>query len=123
MAGWNEHEFAMFGKDLREHDERYVYAQEWATIAKRIWSEDDAVRFHAANISTCTMCAASRSPIGGGRPLLMSAGSSPAGRRFAAEHADCLFMVIHDVDRLAQDIADAPRACRTAMSACTPQAI
>jgi alkanesulfonate monooxygenase SsuD/methylene tetrahydromethanopterin reductase-like flavin-dependent oxidoreductase (luciferase family) len=45
VAGWNELEFGMFGKDLLEHDERYVYAEEWATIAKRIWSEDAAFNF------------------------------------------------------------------------------
>jgi alkanesulfonate monooxygenase SsuD/methylene tetrahydromethanopterin reductase-like flavin-dependent oxidoreductase (luciferase family) len=35
----------------------------------------------------------------------MSAGSSPAGRAFACRHADCLFMVIADETRLADEIA------------------
>jgi dimethylsulfone monooxygenase len=34
----------------------------------------------------------------------MSAGSSPAGRSFAARHADCLFMNIFDLDALPKDI-------------------
>ena len=105
VAGWNELEFAMFGQDLRAHDERYVYAQEWATIAKRIWSEATPFDFTGQYFDLHNVRGEPK-PYGGGRPLLMSAGSSPAGRRFAAEHADCLFMVIHDVDRLKQDVAD-----------------
>ena len=35
----------------------------------------------------------------------MSAGSSPAGRAFAARHVDCLFMVIADEAKLADEIA------------------
>ena len=44
-------------------------------------------------------------PYGGGRPLIMSAGSSGAGRAFAARNADCLFMNIFDEPALAKDIA------------------
>ena len=96
VAGWNEHEFAMFGKDLLEHDERYVYAQEWVEIAKRIWGEDKPFDFHGKYFDLHNVLGRPQ-PYGGGRPLLLSAGNSPAGRKFAAGHADCLFMVIHDV--------------------------
>ena len=105
VAGWNELEFAMFGKDLLEHDERYVYAQEWITIAKRIWSEDAAFDFKGKYFDLHRVLGKPK-PWGGARPLLMSAGNSPAGRKFAADHADCLFMVIHDLGRLAQDITE-----------------
>ena len=38
-------------------------------------------------------------------PLVIpTAGSSPAGRSFAARHADCLFMNIFDLDALPKDI-------------------
>jgi FMNH2-dependent dimethyl sulfone monooxygenase len=37
--------------------------------------------------------------------MLMSAGSSPAGRAFAVNHVDCLFMVITAEDRIAADVA------------------
>jgi len=103
VAGWNELEFGMFGKDLLEHDERYVFAQEWAAIVKRIWSEDQAFDFKGKYFDLHRVLGKPK-PYGGGRPLLMSAGSSPVGRRFAAANADCLFMVIYDVERLAQDI-------------------
>ena len=37
----------------------------------------------------------------------MSAGSSPAGRKFAVEHTDCLFMVITEDSKIASDVAQA----------------
>lgn len=104
VAGWNEHEFAMFGKDLLEHDERYVYAQEWIEIAKRVWSEDKPFDFKGKYFDLHQVLGKPH-PYRNGRPLLMSAGNSPAGRKFAAEHADCQFMVIHDLDRLPRDVS------------------
>ena len=37
--------------------------------------------------------------------MLMSAGSSPAGRRFAVKHTDCLFMTIADDNSIEADVA------------------
>lgn len=105
VAGWNEDEFAMFGKDLLEHDERYTFAEEWMTIAKRIWSEDAAFDFKGKYFDLRHVLGKPK-PYGGARPLLMSAGSSPVGRAFAARNVDCLFMVIHDPERLARDIKE-----------------
>ena len=31
----------MMGVDLREHDDRYAYSEEWLDIVKRIWSENE----------------------------------------------------------------------------------
>ena len=39
--------------------------------------------------------------------MLMSAGSSPAGRNFAVKHTDCLFMVITEEAKIASDVAQA----------------
>lgn len=105
VAGWNADEFAMFGKDLLEHDERYAFAEEWLAVAKRVWSESAAFDF-AGRYFDLHRVLGKPKPYAGGHPLLMSAGSSPAGRAFAARNVDCLFMVIHDVERLAQDIAE-----------------
>jgi alkanesulfonate monooxygenase SsuD/methylene tetrahydromethanopterin reductase-like flavin-dependent oxidoreductase (luciferase family) len=104
VSGWNEGEFAMFGQSLFEHDERYAYTQEWLDIAGRVWSEDqpfnyDGKYFHLKDVLL------KPKPFGGGRPLVMSAGSSSVGRAFAARNADCLFMNIFDEAALAKDIA------------------
>ena len=93
VSGWNVEEFAMFGIPLREHDERYDYSAEWVSILKRIYSETgpfdyDGKYFNLKNVD------GKPKPWGEGRPMLMSAGSSPAGRNFAVKHTDCLFMVI-----------------------------
>jgi alkanesulfonate monooxygenase SsuD/methylene tetrahydromethanopterin reductase-like flavin-dependent oxidoreductase (luciferase family) len=104
VSGWNVEEFAMFGVPLREHDERYAYSAEWVTILKRIYSETrpfdhDGKYFSLRNVE------GKPKPWGQGRPMLMSAGSSPAGRSFAVKHTDCLFMTITEDAKIASDIA------------------
>jgi dimethylsulfone monooxygenase len=103
VSGWNVDEFAMFGRNLLEHDDRYRYTEEWVTIAKRIWSEDEPFDFKGRYFDLSGVLLKPK-PSGRRYPLLMSAGSSAAGREFAARHADCLFMVIVDVDLLGRDV-------------------
>ena len=104
VSGWNQGEFGMFGIDLLEHDERYVYSEEWLSIVKRIWSEAEPFE-HRGKYFTLGNVILKPKPYGGGRPMIMSAGSSKAGREFAARHADCLFMNIFDIPNLARDVA------------------
>jgi len=103
VSGWNVDEFDMFGATLLEHDDRYGYSEEWVTIARRIWTEDQAFDFKGRYFDLAGVLLKPK-PRAGRQPLLMSAGSSGAGRAFAARHADCLFMVIVDFDRLADDV-------------------
>jgi alkanesulfonate monooxygenase SsuD/methylene tetrahydromethanopterin reductase-like flavin-dependent oxidoreductase (luciferase family) len=104
VSGYNESEFRMFGVEMREHDERYVFTEEWLTIVKRIWSEDQPFEhkgkyFHLRDVRSRPK------PYAGQRPLIISAGSSTAGRAFARRHADCLFMSINRLETLATEIA------------------
>jgi alkanesulfonate monooxygenase SsuD/methylene tetrahydromethanopterin reductase-like flavin-dependent oxidoreductase (luciferase family) len=103
VSGWNVGEFDMFGTTMLEHDTRYAYTEEWLTIAKRIWSEDRPFDFDGVHFKLKGVISKPK-PCGQGRPVLMSAGSSPTGRAFAARHADCLFMVIVDIENLADEI-------------------
>jgi FMNH2-dependent dimethyl sulfone monooxygenase len=103
VSGWNVGEFAMFGAQLLPHDDRYGYTEEWLTVVKRIWSEHEPFDFHGKYFKL-TDVGGKPKPWGGTRPVLMSAGSSPQGRAFAARHVDCLFMVISDETRLAAEI-------------------
>ena len=32
----------MFGRQMLGHEDRYACAEEWITIIKRLWTEDDA---------------------------------------------------------------------------------
>jgi dimethylsulfone monooxygenase len=105
VSGWNTEEFEMFGATMREHDERYAYSEEWISIVKRVWSETAPFDHHGKYFALKNVSGKPK-PWGDGRPLLMSAGSSPAGRGFAVRHTDCLFMVIGDEDKLAVEIAE-----------------
>jgi len=99
VSGWNRGEFGMFGVNLREHDERYAYSEEWVAIVEKIWTEQEPFDFKGRYFNLEGVLGKPK-PVGGKRPLLMSAGASTAGRGFAANHADCLFMAIHDFDGL-----------------------
>jgi FMNH2-dependent dimethyl sulfone monooxygenase len=103
VSGWNKTEFRMFGVGLREHDQRYEYTSEWLDVVKRIWSTTEPFDFKGA-VFDLEGVVGSPKPFFGDRPLLMSAGSSPAGRAFAGKHADCLFMHLVDEDTLADEI-------------------
>ncbi len=104
VSGWNVDEFAMFGAQLLEHDDRYGYSEEWVSIVKRIWLEEKPFDYSGQHFNVKNVGGKPK-PFGGTRPLLMSAGSSPAGRAFASRHADCLFMVISDEAKLADEVA------------------
>ncbi len=102
VSGWNQGEFAMFGVPLQEHDKRYGYSEEWVEIVERIWREAEPFDYKGRFFDLKDVLGKPK-PYGGQRPLLMSAGASPAGRTFAARYADCLFMAIYDFDALPND--------------------
>jgi dimethylsulfone monooxygenase len=104
VSGWNVEEFQMFGAQLLDHDERYDYTEEWVSIVKRIWSEKEPFDFNGKHFQVKHVGGKPK-PWGETRRLLMSAGSSPAGRAFASRQVDCLFMVINDDTKLAAEIA------------------
>lgn len=104
VSGWNSGEFAMFGITFNEHDDRYAYTEEWLTIVKRIWSEEEPFDFQGRFFDLKGVVLKPK-PYGGRRPLLISAGNSSGGRDFAARNADCLFMTIIELDALAGEIA------------------
>ena len=79
VSGWNVDEFAMFGIALREHDERYDYSAEWVSILKKIYSESKPFDYEGKYFSLKNVEGKPK-PLRPGRPMLMSAGSSPAGR-------------------------------------------
>ena len=93
VAGWNGPEMEMFGLPLQGHDERYDCAEEWITIVKRLWSEDDTFDFHGRfyNIKKGYL---QPKPIQSAYPAIMNAGGSERGRHFAAKHCDLVFTVI-----------------------------
>lgn len=105
VSGWNEGEYAMFNVELLEHDERYVFTEEWLAIARRIWTSEEPFDFKGKYFDLKGVLAKPK-PYGGQMPMLMSAGSSGAGRAFAVNNADCLFMAVLDIDKLPAEVAE-----------------
>ena len=102
----------MFGVDLRPQEERYDFTEEWVTILKRVWSEDEPFDFKGKYFDLEGVLLKPK-PWGDDRPMLVSAGNSPAGKAFAARHADCLFtsiMEFKDFGASVQALRDSSKA-------------
>ena len=94
----------MFGMRQREHGDRYAFGDEWLDIARRIWSSDEPFDHDGAHFRL-RGAIGRPAPYGGTTPLLLNAGSSPAGRAFAARNCDFLFTVIVTLDRSQRELA------------------
>ncbi|SNB79660.1 FMN-dependent oxidoreductase, nitrilotriacetate monooxygenase family [Arboricoccus pini] len=100
-----------FGRTQLDHDARYELAEEFASVCYKLWEaswEDDAVRddtkagvyadpakvhpiHHAGRFFEVPGIHLSE-PSPQRTPLLFQAGASERGRRFAARHAECVFV-------------------------------
>jgi alkanesulfonate monooxygenase SsuD/methylene tetrahydromethanopterin reductase-like flavin-dependent oxidoreductase (luciferase family) len=99
VAGFNSHEFKMFGIDQLPHDERYEYAAEWITLLKRVWTAEEPIDFagrylHGEELISRPL------PLQRPYPVLMSAGASGPGRAFAAAETDLNFVHLPNVEEL-----------------------
>lgn len=94
--------------DMPAHDDRYAVADEYTTLVRSLWTSSDQdayvrdtdkhvyvdhTKVHEVNFRGEHY--ASRGPLNTlpspqGEPVLFQAGSSPAGRDFAAKHADAV---------------------------------
>jgi len=102
VCGWNQDEFEMFGIEQREHDTRYDYGQEWWDVVQKIWREDAPFDYAGRFIKLKGVVG--RPKPYRWRPVVMNAGSSGAGRGFAAKNCDFLFTVLIDLERGKQDV-------------------
>ena len=104
-------ELGMMGawRDDIDHDGRYDYAEEWATILTRLWKENsvdfDGKYFHFED------CVSSPKPLQSPRPFMICAGMSEKGLSFTVRYTDACFIGGKDkedtlrVSRLARDVA------------------
>ncbi|MGD9985513.1 LLM class flavin-dependent oxidoreductase [Pseudonocardia sp.] len=99
VAGWNQPEMAMFGKQIPDHHARYAQADEWTTLVRRLWSETEEFDFAG---DTYSAQGAYLSPRPVNQPVIVQAGLSPDGMAFAAKHADYGFQSHPDIGRLAE---------------------
>src|SRR5207237_4406784 len=90
VAGWYAAELEMFGLSQREHDERYKVADEWAAALKQLWTLEGEHDFHGRYFHIPAGVLEPK-PLQKPHPVIMNAGTSPAGRSFAAKHSDVIF--------------------------------
>jgi len=117
-----------FGPErLTDHEQRYVRAEEHVQIVKRLWDSwrddaivadrkagvyvnPDAIRpigFHGQHFQVEGPLNLPRPPQG--RPVLVQAGASEAGRQFAATHAEVIFISNQNLEYLQNFYADMKR--------------
>jgi FMNH2-dependent dimethyl sulfone monooxygenase len=89
VTGYRTRESRMFGVEQIPHDQRYAMADEFVTLMKRLWTEDDDLTCTGQWYKTTGAFVAPK-PVHG-LPVLVSAGSSPAGIGYAARHSDIIF--------------------------------
>jgi FMNH2-dependent dimethyl sulfone monooxygenase len=105
VAGWNAAELEMFGVTQREHDARYDVADEWTQILKQSWAADGEFEFSGKYFDVPGGFSEPK-PLQRPHPVIMSAGTSPAGRHFAARHSDVIFAGLTGIDSASQQIAE-----------------
>jgi FMNH2-dependent dimethyl sulfone monooxygenase len=107
VGGWNRREFDIFGIELLDHNERYVYLKEWLDLARKLWTatsefDYDGKYFHLKG-------AVSRpQPLQQPGIPIMNAGMSEVGNRFAAENVEIGFLALKGTDEAgwAREIAE-----------------
>ncbi|GAA1380619.1 NtaA/DmoA family FMN-dependent monooxygenase [Pseudonocardia kongjuensis] len=108
-----------FGRDaMPEHDERYVRAHEYLDVVNRLWGswEQDAIlddttagvfadpaKVHTVDHTGKYFSVRgplNSGPVPQGRPVIAQAGGSPAGKSFAAAHADTIVSTAKGVEEM-----------------------
>ena len=87
VMGWYPVEIGQFGIVPAEHDIRYEHGAEWLTALKRLWTEDTPFDFEGKWIKIIQGLSKPK-PLQ--QPLVINAGTSPAGIDFATRNCDVL---------------------------------
>lgn len=90
VTGYKQSEFEMFGLAPLEHDHRYVMADEFVTLLKRLWEDNENVTFDGRFWKTQNAFVAPKPNYG--RCILVNAASSGAGLSYAVKHSDLIFV-------------------------------
>ena len=104
VAGWHRPEYEALGLVLPEdHETRYSYAQEWFSVVKKLWQEENYFDWEGRYFNLKRV-KSDPHPIAD-IPIINAAGSRE-GREFATENADFLFTPAMDLARSKEEIAD-----------------
>lgn len=99
VMGWIEPEMEMFGREQREHDERYAYGQEWIDFVNKLWSEPGSFDLDTHYFKGFDLEAYPK-PHQAPRPALLNAGNSPAGIEFSARNVDINFASLDTLENI-----------------------
>ena len=104
VAGWNAAEFGMFGIEQLPHDDRYAQAAEWLDIMEQLWAKHGELDYQG-RFYDIKRGYLEPKPVQQPRPLVVSAGMSPAGLDYAITRADYCFVGSNTWDLLEDTIA------------------
>lgn len=90
VTGYKRSEFEMFGLAPIEHDKRYAMADEFTSLMKRLWIEDEEITVRGEHWNMQRAFVAPK-PVHG-RCILVNAASSGAGLEYATTHSDLIFI-------------------------------
>lgn len=93
VTGWVQPEIEMFGQPMLSHDDRYACADEWISIVKRLWTEDETFD-HEGRFYKIKKGYLEPKPIQYPYPAIMNAGASERGRHYAVKNCDLIYTVI-----------------------------
>jgi pyrimidine oxygenase len=112
VAGAYRNEFSQMGAwdDSLDHDDRYVLAEEWIHLIKRLWSEP-SVTFKG-RFFQFDDCVSDPKPLSRPRPTMICAGISDRGFQLSVREADACFVggrspdEIRDASRRSKALAE-----------------
>jgi alkanesulfonate monooxygenase SsuD/methylene tetrahydromethanopterin reductase-like flavin-dependent oxidoreductase (luciferase family) len=104
VCGWFTPEMEMFSAKQMPHDERYQYAAEWLHVIKKLWSEN-GFDFEGEHFRIRDGYLLPK-PVQTPYPVLINAGSSPAGREFSAREVDFNFVSVDTLENGREMVRD-----------------
>jgi alkanesulfonate monooxygenase SsuD/methylene tetrahydromethanopterin reductase-like flavin-dependent oxidoreductase (luciferase family) len=107
VCGWFTPEMEMFSAKQMPHDERYQYAAEWLHVIKKLWSEN-GFDFEGEHFRIRDGYLLPK-PVQDPYPVLINAGSSPAGREFSAREVDFNFVSVDTLENGREMVRDVKR--------------
>jgi len=108
VCGWNPEEFAMFGINLAQVDDRYGQGLEWFDVMQRIYTSNEPFDFDG-KFYKLKAVSGKPAPVQKPRPITLNAAFSPPGRDFAAKAADFLFTTFVEIEKGREHIEDMKR--------------
>lgn len=116
VCGWFKPEIEMFGVDQLPHELRYQMAEEWLTVMKRAWTEQDFD--HEGRHYRIKGGFLLPKPIQQPHPVLVNAGNSEEGRDFSARNVDFNFVTIATKDQASGMVRDIHERARNYQREC-----